>query len=89
MAIEVDSEGPVEHLAGVVLSVLVGLATEESLRVQDVMIACERDSSLPNDEREIRYALRELVEDGLLYEDKEEDRFGATRAAIRADRLTF
>jgi hypothetical protein len=54
MAIEVDSESSVEHLAGVVLSVFVDLAAEHLLSVQDVMVACERDPSLPSDELESR-----------------------------------
>lgn len=86
MAISVPRKTHKEHVAGVVLSVLVELAPDE-LTLQTAMTACERDPSLPNDEREICQALKELVEDGLLCEN--EGRFRATRAAIRADRLSF
>ncbi len=86
MAINVEQRTHGEHVAGVVLSVLVGLAAE-GLSLEGVVIACERDPSLPGEEREIRRALRGLAADGLVRE--KEGRFSATRAAIQADRLNF
>lgn len=86
MAINVPHETHEQHVAGIVLSVFVSLAPDE-LTLQEAIVACERDPSVPDDEREIRQALKELTDDGLLREH--EGCFIATRAAIQADALSF
>jgi hypothetical protein len=79
MAINIEHKTHREHVAGVVLTVLVSLAPEE-LSLEDVISACERDPSLPGEEREIRGA-RRVGRDRLVRDN--EGRFSATGAAIR------
>jgi hypothetical protein len=86
MTINATHENHGEHVAGIVLSVLVDRAPSE-MTLREAIVACERDVSLPSDEQEIRKALKELVEDELLYE--KDGRFSATQAAICANRLSF
>jgi hypothetical protein len=76
MSINIERKTHQECIASVVLSVLVDLAPRE-LGLRNVIIACERDSSLLSDKREIRCALRELVGDGLVCEN--EGQFSAAR----------
>jgi hypothetical protein len=86
MAINVPNKTHDDHVAGVVLSILVSLAPEQST-LEEAIVAFERDLSKPEDEREVRKALQGLIEDGLVSEQN--DRYTATRAAIRSDELSF
>ncbi len=86
MAINVPHKTHDDHAAGVVLSILVSLAPRQ-LTLEEAIVAFERDLSKPEDEQEVRKILQGLIEDGLVSEQN--DRFSATRAAIRSDELSF
>jgi hypothetical protein len=86
MAINVPNKTHGDHVAGVVLSILVGLAPQQ-LTLEEAIVAFERDLSKPEDEQEVRKVLQGLIEDGLVNEQN--DRYTATRAAIRSNELSF
>jgi hypothetical protein len=73
-------------LAAVVLHTLVRRAPRP-VSVAQALDACERDPTDPADGRAIRRALESLHRDGLARRDSAG--FAATRAAIRADALSF
>lgn len=73
-------------LAAVVLHTLV-LAGPLNMTIEQVIEACERDPGSQADRKEIEAALRGLSADGLAY--RRGARVGATRAALRADALSF
>lgn len=73
-------------LAAVVLHTLV-MAGPRTVLVRQTIAACERDPDSPADRREIEAALRSLIADGLAY--RQGGRVGASRAALRADSLSF
>jgi hypothetical protein len=82
-----DSDATPQHidrLAGVVLHVLV----HESARTTETICrAVERDPKLPAERSEVEQALALLVADDLAVEQRGE--WSATRAAIRADELSW
>jgi hypothetical protein len=71
----------------VVLHVLVS-AGGPTLSPEETMRASERDPANPRERTEIEAALAGLIADGLAYRDGDE-RVGASRAALRADLLSF
>jgi hypothetical protein len=73
-------------LAAVVLHTLV-MAGPRSVSLRQTIAACERDPENPTDREQIEAALRGLIADGLAY--RRGARLGATRAALRADSLSF
>lgn len=73
-------------LAAVVLHALVS-AGSRTLSLTDTMAACERDEDNSRERGEIEAALEGLIADGLAYRAGE--RVGASRAARRADSLSF
>jgi hypothetical protein len=75
-----------EQLAAVLLHVLVS-ASREQLTLEQAIRACERDPHSTHDRALVAATLREMVDDGLVCHG--DDRFRATRAAIRADQLSF
>jgi hypothetical protein len=58
------------------------------MSLNETMTACERDASDPEERGEIEAALAGLIADGLAYRDAH-GRVGASRAALRADSLSF
>jgi threonine aldolase len=84
MASHVPNKTSDNHIAGLALSILVGLAPQQ-LTLEEAIVAFERD--LSKDEQEVRKALQGLINDGLVSEQN--DRYFATRAAIRNDELSF
>jgi hypothetical protein len=81
------SQGPAEELlAAVVLHVLLGEPRQE-LSLKQIVLACERDPTAPEDLQSVTDALQGLAEDGLVR--LHGTRFAATRAAIRAYELRF
>lgn len=73
-------------LAAVVLHTLVK-AGPQAVPVKQTILACERDPQSPADRKEVETALRGLIADGLAY--RRGARVGPTRAALRADELSF
>ncbi len=73
-------------LAAVVLHTLV-LAGPRTMTIEQTIVACERDPGSQAERAEIEAALRGLSADGLAY--RRGARVGATRAALRADALSF
>jgi hypothetical protein len=73
-------------LAAVVLHVLVR-AGARGVSVEQTVLACERDPQSQQERREIEAALRGLIADGLAY--RRGGKVGASRAALRADALSF
>jgi len=73
-------------LAAVVLHTLVS-AGPGGLSVTSAIEGCERDPSSEAERAEIERALEGLSADGLAY--RRGARVGATRAALRADALSF
>lgn len=73
-------------MAAVVLHALVHEG-RSGLTLADVAIACERDPSAPEEMREITQALEILTADGLA--QRRGELFCPTRAAVRADELSF
>lgn len=73
-------------LAAVVLHTLVR-AGPQANSIRATILACERDPDSPRDRRQIEAALKGLIADGLVY--RRGARVGATRAALRADALSF
>jgi hypothetical protein len=73
-------------LAAVVLHTLVR-AGAQAVPVKQTIAACERDPQSPADRKEVEAALRGLIADGLAY--RRGARVGPTRAALRADELSF
>jgi hypothetical protein len=73
-------------LTAVVLHSLVR-AGPRAVPVRRIVLACERDPESPAERREIEAALEGLIADGLAY--RRGARVGATRAALRADALSF
>lgn len=73
-------------LAAVVLHTLVR-ADGRGVSVEQTILACERDPQSPRERREIEAALLGLIADGLAY--RRGGRVGASRAALRADALSF
>ncbi len=82
---EVD-EGAGDQLAAVVLHVLI-TDPRETLTLEQVVRACERDPELRDDLQSTHMALLGLVADGLA--ELEGQRFRATRAALRGHQLSF
>lgn len=74
-------------LAAVVLHALVS-AGERTLSLPQTMAACERDPRNDAERAEIEAALEGLIADGLAYR-RADGRLGASRAARRADSLSF
>lgn len=70
-----------------VLHVLVS-AGPRTLPLNETMTACERDATSSEERAEIEAALASLIADGLAYRD-ETGWVGASRAALRADLLSF
>jgi hypothetical protein len=75
-----------DPLAAVVLHTLVS-AAPRAIGLEQLIEACERDPSNRSERRAIEQALRGLRRDGLAW--RRNERFAATRAAIRADALRF
>jgi len=73
-------------LAAVVLHTLVR-AGPRGITLAQTIAACERDPASQAEREEIETALRGLSADGLAY--RRGARVGATRAALRADALSF
>jgi hypothetical protein len=73
-------------LAAVVLHTLVR-AGSQAKSIHATILACERDPDNPGERRQIEAALKGLIADGLAY--RRGGRVGATRAALRADALSF
>jgi hypothetical protein len=73
-------------LAAVVLHTLV-MAGSRGTTIARTIEACERDPGSQADREEIEAALRGLSADGLAY--RRGAQVGATRAALRADALSF
>jgi hypothetical protein len=73
-------------LAAVVLHTLIR-AGPQAVPLPRTIVACERDPSDSTDRVAIEAALQGLIADGLAY--RRGARFGATRAALRADALSF
>lgn len=73
-------------MAAVVLHVLVGEARDGFTAAQ-IAKACERDPSDPADLDEVEAALEVLLNDDLA--QSRDDRYRPTRAAIRANELSF
>jgi hypothetical protein len=78
-------------LAAVVLHALLSaantLSAERTVTLAQATAACERDPASQADRAAIERALRGLIADGLAHRGG--GRFGATRAALRADALRF
>lgn len=74
-------------LAAVVLHTLVG-AGAGGLTLDEIARACERDPERPIEAREVALALDVLRRDELAKRG-EDERYRATRAAIRAAELSF
>jgi hypothetical protein len=72
-------------LAAVVLHAL--LSAPGALTLAEATAACERDPADQADRAAIAEALQGLIADGLAH--RRGGRFGATRAALRADALRF
>jgi hypothetical protein len=73
-------------LAAVVLHMLVR-AGSQAKSIHATILACERNPKDPAERRQIEAALKGLIADGLAY--RRGGRVGATRAALRADALSF
>lgn len=73
-------------LAAVVLHTLV-TAGPRGLTIAQTIAACERDPASAAERDEMEAALAGLIADGLAR--REGARVGATRAALRADALSF
>lgn len=73
-------------LAAVVLHTLVSKG-RDGISAQHVARGCERDPADPAEMHEIEMALSILLADGLA--QQEHDLFAPTRAAIRAEELSF
>jgi predicted transcriptional regulator len=85
------SQHPEDLLAAVVLHTLLNQA-HEGMSVEAVAVACERDPDEQRDIEEIEASLAILLEDGLAEREGRTSRQGlyrATRAAIRANELSF
>lgn len=63
------------------------MAGSQAIAMRQTIAACERDPDSQADRQEIEAALRGLIADGLAY--RRNGRVGATRAALRADALSF
>ena len=83
---ETTGEQHPDLLAAVVLHTLVTKA-RDGMTVSQVAVACERDPDDPADTDEIEAALEILLDDGLA--QCEDDLFQPTRAAVRAQELSF
>jgi hypothetical protein len=75
-----------DSLAAVVLHTLVS-AAPQAIGLERLIEACERDPANHAERRAVEQALRGLRRDGLAW--RRNERFAATRAAIRADALRF
>jgi hypothetical protein len=75
-----------DWLAAVVLHTLVR-AESHRATVTQTILACERDPTRPAERAEIERALEGLIADGLAY--RRGAQVGPTRAALRADALSF
>ena len=73
-------------LAAVLLHTLVRSGSQAN-SIHATILACERDPDNPAERRQIEAALKGLIADGLAY--RRGGRVGATRAALRADALSF
>jgi hypothetical protein len=73
-------------LAAIILHVLL-TDPRELLDVEQATSACERDPAVAEDLEQVRDALHGLVRDGLA--EQHGQAFRASRAAIRADQLSF
>ena len=73
-------------LAAVVLHTLVRAGSQTN-SIRATILACERDPDNPAERRQIEASLKSLIADGLAY--RRGGRVGATRAALRADALSF
>lgn len=74
-------------MAAVVLHVLVS-AGARTMSVGQTTAACERDPENEGERAEIEAAVKGLIADGLAYR-RGDGRVGASRAARRADSLSF
>jgi hypothetical protein len=75
-------------LAAVVLHTLVAEG-HAGMTLQRVAIACERDPSDPAELSEVERALEVLLDDGLAKREGEGELLRPTRAAVRAQELSF
>lgn len=73
-------------LAAVVLHTLV-VNGREGMSAQTLARECERDPAVPDEQREVDMAIEILLGDGLAR--REGELFAPTRAAIRANELSF
>ncbi len=78
--------GNPDLLAAVVLHTLVSAGARGS-SLRQTIVACERDPDSLAERQEVERALRGLIADGLAY--RQGERVAATRAALRADALSF
>lgn len=76
----------IDQLAGVVMYVLVD-ASPKALTVEQVCRRAERKPKNADERAEVEAALRVLMADKLAR--KQNDKWVATRAAVRADELAF
>jgi len=81
-----QNEGSRDLLAAVLLHVLIS-AHPERLTVDQAAAACERSPTEQRERELVEQPLREMVDDGLACH--REERFGATRAALRAHELSI
>ncbi|HST54476.1 MAG TPA: hypothetical protein VLJ42_01100 [Solirubrobacteraceae bacterium] len=79
------SERALELLAAAVLHALVSAAG--ALTLVEIAVACERNPASQADLQELSTTLRGLIDDDLVTES--DAGFEATRAARRADQLSF
>jgi hypothetical protein len=75
----------VDPLAGAVMYVLI--EAQKALTIEQVCRKAERKPKNPEERAEVEAALRVLVADKLAR--KQDDKWTATRAAVRADWLSF